>query len=171
MSTPSADNLVVWRDPAHADLHRPPAEWAFYKRAFPVPYRSGYRQTREDDACDAACRNTGRPRRFPLRATLRPSSVEIVLSIGPVSVQISIQPLARSNVAAPRRFIAEGIVPECGTNSPRARRKYLCPPHSHLIVLRHGNALNSWRKFFPRAPKHRSLDPSKNRALDSKNAP
>jgi hypothetical protein len=39
-------------------------------------------------------------------------------------------------------------------------------PHSHSIVLRHGNALNSWRKFFPRAPKHRSLDPSKNRALD-----
>jgi hypothetical protein len=32
----------------------------------------------------------------------------------------------------------------------------------------HGKALNSRCKFFPRTPKHRSPDPSENRALDFK---
>jgi hypothetical protein len=41
-------------------------------------------------------------------------------------------------------------------------------PHSHSIVLRHANPLNTRCKFFMRTPKHRPLDPSENRALDFK---
>jgi hypothetical protein len=42
------------------------------------------------------------------------------------------------------------------------------PPHSHSIVLRHGNALIFQRKFFPRMTKNRLADPSEICALDLK---
>jgi hypothetical protein len=41
-------------------------------------------------------------------------------------------------------------------------------PHSHSIVLSHGNALNFQRKFFLCATKNRLTDPSENRALEFK---
>jgi len=43
------------------------------------------------------------------------------------------------------------------------------PPHSHSIVLRHGNALICPRKFFPPATKNRLRDPSEICAIDFKN--
>jgi len=41
-------------------------------------------------------------------------------------------------------------------------------PHSHSMVLRHGNALIFRRKFFLREPKNRLPDPSETRALKFK---
>jgi hypothetical protein len=42
------------------------------------------------------------------------------------------------------------------------------PPHSHSIILRHGNALNFQRNFFLCAMKNRLADPSEICALDFK---
>ena len=49
---------------------------------------------------------------------------------------------------------------------PKLRYCRRPPPHSHSIILSHGNALTCQRKFFPRTMKNRLPNPSEICALD-----
>jgi hypothetical protein len=51
---------------------------------------------------------------------------------------------------------------------PDESERQAAPPHSHSMVLSHGNALIFQRKFFLRTAKNRLTDPSEIFALDFK---